>query len=190
MDAGKLDHRIDILHFDGGGWQTYAGAWTSREDVDRVIYSSYAQGKPGAKFVLRARNTTLDEVILCGGKRYMIAEIRRDKAYETVTAAEISFLECIRIAPVISGRDAYNRPVYGEPERETFPGILAEKYVNFQQEQPNAVIEHGVILTTPKAILLAAGDELHAGGAKYAVKKTYLLDMHKNDYELVEKRDA
>lgn len=190
MDAGKLDNRLFILRFEGNEWKAYAGAWASREDVGKVVYSSYAVGTPGARFVLRARKTTLFDAILCGGKHYMIAEIKQDKAYETVTAAEVTLVPCTKSAPVISGRDAYNRPVYGEPEELVFPGILAEKYMNYTQEQPNASIERGVMLTTPKEILLSVGDEIHAGGAKYAVQRAYLLDIHKNDYEIVEKRDA
>jgi len=190
MDAGKLDNRISILRFEGNEWKAYAGAWASREDVGKVVYSSYAVGTPGAKFILRERSTTLFDAILCGGKHYMLAEIRRDKAYETVTAAEVNLTACTKCAPVIVGKDEYNRPVYGDPEVLTFPGVLAEKYVNYAQEQPNASIERGVMLTTPKEILISAGDEIHAGGAKYAVQRAYLLDAHKNDYEIVEKRDA
>lgn len=129
-------------------------------------------------------------ITLCGGKRYMPSQIKRDKACETVNAAQVMLIPCTKSAPVISGKDAYNRPVYGEPQVRSFPGILPEKHVGFAEGQLNASIERGVMLTAPKTIHPAVGDEIHAHGAKYAVQRAYLLDPHKNDYEIVERRDA
>lgn len=188
MDAGKLDKRLRVLSYDGE-WTDAFGAWASMEEKDRIIYSALATSKQGAKFVMRTNKITPANLILFGAQYYAIGSVQHTEGYVTVTAAEVEPIKCTASAPSIT-YDELNFPTYGTSVKTEFYGILAEKYVNWKQEQPNASLELGVILVTPKQVELASGDVVTANGKEYAVTACHLMDKFRNEYEIAERTDA
>lgn len=192
MNAGKLDKRLEVLSFSSYAWNRTRYAWASMKWKDRVIYSNYAVGTHGTEFTIRKTDDiTPANLIRFGGQYYMLASIHTDETrrYLIASAAEVSLSNCTREEPNIS-YNGLNRPVYGDPTLVSFPGILSQKYINIRQEQPNTQVESGLILTTPKEIVLETGEVLTIGVDNFSVKQCYLLDHWHNDFEVVKVVDA
>ena len=86
------------------------------------------------------------------------------------------------------------RPVHKETMRVSFPGVLTEKYVRYEQEENHAESDVGYVLVTPKPIALLPGDlvAVQEGPAEgtYHVTARHVLDEYKNEYELAWRGDV
>jgi hypothetical protein len=85
---------------------------------------------------------------------------------------------------------ALNRPVYSNPYTVTFPGCLIEKYMGHTQGDPMASIEKRYVLVTPKAIELLTGELVTISNNTYTILIPHVLDEYKNEYEIIERKDA
>jgi hypothetical protein len=192
LKAGALNKRISLMSFDGGTWTFLHGLWTQATAKERVIYSPYAVGVPGMEFIIRKIDITPAYAFQFAGQHYMLTEPFEEiegGAGLKISAAAVTLTTCTREAPGYT-MGALNRPVASAPVIFEFPGVLAQKYVRWQQQEPNAVAEDGLILTTPKEIALATGDIIKIAGAPYAVRACYTLAAYRNDYEIVKEADT
>ena len=192
LAAGTLNKRAAIVSYTGGTWAEQQGIWASITPKERVIYSPYAQAVPGVEVIIRNRTITPHEAILAGGQHYMLTlpfEQIENGAGLKLIAAAVTLTSCTVSKPSYT-MDELNRPVAGEPEETTFQAVLAQKYVRWQQDEPNAKTESLLILTTPKAVVLESGDIIKIAETPYAVQACYTLDPFRNDYEVVREADA
>ena len=77
-----------------------------------------------------------------------------------------------------------------DPAGYKFPGVLTEKYLGHTQERPQTSTTVTYVLVTPKAIELAPGSLVDAGGKNYEVQVCHTLDAWKNEYEIQRKEDC
>ena len=192
LKAGTLNKRAEVVIYTGGVWEMQRGIWASITPKERVIYSPYAPAVPGAEIIIRNRAITPQEALRAGGQHYMLTlpfEQVENGAGLKIIAAAVALTTC-----TVSRQDytmgELNRPVPAEPEKETFQGVLAQKYVRWQQDEPNAKTESLLILTTPKAVVLESGDIIKIAETSYAVQTCYTLDSFRNDYEIAREADA
>ncbi|HOR12289.1 MAG TPA: hypothetical protein PKX46_00075 [Clostridia bacterium] len=191
MNPGQLNKRLVILAFDKGAWETVNGCWAKIGRKERVIFSPYAAAAPGAKLIVRRCNITLYNALRLGEQHYMLTSISEGEhsGYLEVLAAEVKLTQCSCVVPSYK-MGVLNRPEPTPSEDSMFPGVFSQKYVKWEQTQPNAELESGIILSTPKAVELHSGDVITAEGKQYAVRACYTLDEYRNDYEIVKGADA
>ena len=187
--AGELRTRFNVVSYEQNQWAVSFAAWAKTEYKNKVVYSQYAKGEQGMLFTIRCADISLHSAFRIGEQHYMLTSIEVDDRYMHVLAAAVTLTQCMVEAPNIT-YDARNRPVYGAPTQAIFQGVLSQKYINWRQEEPNVSLENGVILTTPKPVLLETGKVVEAGGKSYGVRQCYTMDPYHNDYEIVELRDA
>ena len=89
---------------------------------------------------------------------------------------------------------AGNRPEKAEQPPVTFPGILTEKYVQYEREDTYAKARRGIVLVTSKPIRLREGDlvtvQRRTGGRCVQRPACHVLDEYKNEYEMEFSRDV
>lgn len=193
LKAGDLNKPAKILAYSSGEWKTSSNCWAKVEVKDRVIFSPYAPAVHGAEITIRKTTITPAYALSIGGQHYMLTEPIEEiesGAGLKIQAAAVTPITCTHEAPTFTMGATYNRPVAGTPTTTTFDGVLAQKYVRWQQQEPNATTENGLILTTPKAVTLAVGDIIKISGEPYAVRVCYPLAVYRNDYEIVREADA
>lgn len=177
IDPGKLDTQITVMEYRNGAWTDSGMLWASVDYTAKVVYSSFAAGAEGYKLTVRANNLIkLDTALRVCGKHCMIAALRINSRYVEIDAAVVAPQRCTlrRQSTDVS----------------TFEGVLAERYVRWTQETPNAKHETGLLLITPKVIELRPGDIIAAISGRFSVRECHMLEATHNAYEIMKTGDA
>ena len=201
IDAGKLNQAVEILEIA----ESPAGTWSwrsvrpARAKIDlntnqRKLFSQVGIGARGAELILRRQELTLHNAILWGEQHlFLTAILPEGRLHLRAEAALVTMTPCIatRTEDAVG---AAGRPITTETMRVTFPGVLTEKYTRYEREETHAETDTGYVLVTPKVISLKAGDlvTVQAGPAAgvYHVTALHVLDLFKNEYEIVWRGDV
>lgn len=194
MNPGKLNKWIDVLKYTPSGYSKQRSIYGSYKYLPRVIYSKNASAVEGAEITIKKCDINRHEALRINGRYYLIANIDdTDRAYLKLNVASVKLTEFTgkRISASIG---ELNRPINMEIEIARFWGVLNEKYIKHEQQIPNVELESGLILTTPRAVLLQSGDTIIANmgdeKVEYAVLIAHTSDEFVNDYEIVRAVDA
>ena len=173
VDAGKLSERIELLRLVKGEneyrWELLRRSWASVElQQRRNNFSAHGIGAAGAELVLRRQELTLLDAIRWRGQHLFLTGIApRGRNNLTVAAALVEVRAC---------RD---------PESGlAFPGVVTEKYLGHQQEEPMAVNPMRHILITHPAIDLKPGRLVEVDGESWPITMSHRLDPWKAEYEI------
>lgn len=187
ISAGDLNERVQGRQLvydeaaDRWSWQKVWGAWVKAEQSDRNnLFSTVGIGARSVTFTMRkASRINLGLSFLWRGQFCFLTAIAdtEQPGMVEVKAALCSTVEC-------------RKDVDLDPPRYKFPGVLTEKYLGHDQERPHATNTVTYVLVTPKAIELAPGSLVEAGGKDYAVQVCHTLDTWKNEYEILRKEDC
>lgn len=177
MHAGDFNKLVTVLDYTDNAWTESKTIWASAEYVAKVIYSSLAAGAQGYKVTVRRyAEPTRHQALIIDGNHCMIAAIRCFSMYVELDAAII--------APKLYTLRRQNADV------NTFYGTLAERYVAWTQQTPGAKSETGMLLVTPKAVELCAGDIVVGAAGRFSVRECHVADDYHNDYEIMKVGDA
>ena len=194
MEIGKLNERISFQTptlSDPFGWEKSCDIWASCEQSDKPnLFSKVGIGARSVSFVIRKRSLSLHDAVLWRSKHCFLTSITDDgKMALKVVAALVKPVSCFAWRSVKT-RNEYGTPEYLPQLLCSFTGFLTEKYQGFSQQEPQGVGEHRMVLTTPKAVLLKAGDTVKAGTQdSYTVRVCYLADEFKNEYEITDRKE-
>lgn len=173
VDAGKLSERIELLRLVKGEneyrWELLRRSWASVElQQRRNNFSAHGIGAAGAELVLRRQELTLLDAIRWRGQHLFLTGIApRGRNHLTVAAALVEVRAC---------RD---------PESGlAFPGVVTEKYLGHQQEEPMAVNTMRHILITHPEIVLRPGHLVDVDGKPWRILLAHRLDPRKTEYEI------
>lgn len=175
IDAGQLGERIEILRLEkiepenAWSWTTLRHSWAGVElQQKRNNFSTHGIGAAGAELVLRRQELTLLDAIRWRGQHLFLTGIApRGRNHLTVAAALVEVRAC---------RD---------PESAlSFPGVVTEKYLGHQQEEPMAVNTMRHILITHPAIDLKPGRLVEVDGESWPITMSHRLDPWKAEYEI------
>lgn len=146
IDAGQLSDRVEILHLakddSGCHWEAVRRSWARPElQQRRNNFSTHGIGAAGVEFTIRRQQLELENAIRWNGQHCFLTGIApRGRNHLTVMAALVEISPCL------------------DPEtRLAFPGIVTEKYLGHQQEEPMAVNTLRHVLVTPKCVVLKPG---------------------------------
>ena len=200
VGAGRLNQPLEVLELRETAtgvweWVTLRRAWAQVEQTAKTnLFSKVGVGARDAAIVIRRQVLTLHNALRWRGQSLFLTSITdRDRNHLDVAAALVEPVECTAQS-YTTRMGAGNRPEKAELPPVTFPGILTEKYVRYEQEDTYAKARRGLVLVTPKAIELSEGAlvTVTEGPAKavYNVQVRHVLDMHKNEYEMDFSRDV
>lgn len=194
MNPGKLNKWIDVLEYTPMGYFKKRSIYCSYKYLPRVIYSKNAAAVEGAEVTIKNCDINRHEALRINGRFYLITNIDdTDRTYLTLSAAAVKLVEFTG-KRISSEMGELNRPINRELDIAGFCGVLNEKYIKHEQQIPNAELESGLILTTPKAVLLQSGDTIIANmgdeKVEYAVLIAHTADEFINDYEIFRVVDA
>lgn len=187
MEPGSMMDRISVLRLtipesERGG---YAYSELKKLSCDaeltnkQNIFSKIGVGARDVKFKIRHNGyLELDDRILWRDLHCFITSIIPiDRLYDEVDCAIVPISQCKLIE-------------HGEPDGPTFPGILTEQYVRYQEPaDPYSTQVVGYALITPKQIMIAAGSLVEICDTAYHVQTVHALDPHKNEYGIVKVSD-
>lgn len=174
--AGKLDERVEVLELSEiqgmYTWEVERLTWAQATlTARRNNFSTHGIGAAGVTFLLRRQEITLGHALRYRGHHcFITAVLPADAGHLAVEAALVETTEA----------------TYPETGI-TFPGVITEKYVRFEQPGPPEVYnanEYTHILVTPKAIDLTPGKSVLIGGAEWPIRIAHKLDAWKNEYEI------
>lgn len=199
VSLNELKERITVLDLvcDGKNY-----AWEERMNdgklwakveypSQRNIFSSIGMSAKSIKFTIRKRDDiTPYNAILYQGKHCFLTDIKElDRAYIEILAALVEPHTCTVKRTGEPMLNKLNRPIYGKPERITFPGCMTEKYLSYTQHDPMATQVKQYVLVVPKAIRLNPGEVVIIDQISYTVAIPHELDEYKNEYEIVMEAD-
>ena len=201
IDAGKLRERLEVMELKEGpnGVWTWESVRKARGQVElntvkKNLFSSVGIGARGAELVLRRQPLTLHQAILWGERHlFLTAVLPEGRLHLRVQAALVEPVTCLATRTEDTVGEA-GRPETRETMRQTFPGVLTEKYVRYEREETHAETDASYVLVVPKMIVLKSGDlvTVQEGPAKavYNVTACHVLDPYKNEYETVFRGDV
>ena len=200
IGAGKLDQSLEVLelHETAAGvweWVALRRAWAQVEQTAKTnLFSKVGVGARDAAIVLRRQSITLHNALRWRGQHLFLTSItQRDRNHLDVAVALVTAVACTaqRYTTKVG---AGNRPEKAEQPPVTFPGILTEKYVQYEREDTYAKARRGIVLVTSKPIRLREGDLVTVkdgpAAAVYNVQACHVLDEYKNEYEMEFSRDV
>lgn len=186
----ELDERVNLLEIQNTdtvySWASKKTIWAKAEpQTSKNLFSSVGMGVKSVKFTVWKQNLTLHNAFRWRGKHCFLTDITEiDRLYYEVTAALIEPKTCYRLSQEES-QDELLRPVDSEPKIDlTFPACLVEKYMGFQQLNPQARVTEQYVLVTPKEITLTHSGLVQIGETVYSVQVIHDLDEFKNEYEI------
>lgn len=200
IDAGKLRDVLQVLELK----ENPKGTWTwqkvrkARGQVElstgRNLFSTVGIGARGAEIILRRQPLTLHNALLWGEQHLFLSAILPEgRLHLRVQAALVEPVTCLATRTEDTVGEA-GRPETRETMRQTFPGVLTEKYVRYEREETHAETDASYVLVVPKMIVLKSGDlvTVQEGPAKavYNVTACHVLDPYKNEYEIVFRGDV
>lgn len=192
IDPGSLNEPISILELQKNdteySWNAIATAWAkSEQQKEKNIFSAVGISVKSVKFILWKQNFTLINAFRWKGKFCFLTNIEDvDCLFYEVTAALIEPRPCA-VTHVTTEKNELKNPVAVKSETITFPAVLTEKYLGFEQKEPQAITETTYVLVTPKVIELLISDLVDISGKKYCVHVAHTLDECKNEYEVYRK---
>lgn len=200
IGAGKLDQPLEVLELretSAGMWEWVAArrAWGQVEQTAKTnLFSKVGVGARDAAIVLRTQPLTLHNALRWRGQHLFLTSItHRNRNHLDVAAALVEPVTCTAQGYTTKMGEG-NRPQKVETDPVTFPGVLTEKYVKYEQEDTFAKSRRGLVLVTAKPIRLREGDlvTVQAGpaAAVYNVQACHVLDEYKNEYEVEFSRDV
>lgn len=194
-DPGELNEQIAVLTLqnvdDSYSWADTATVWAkalpSTTKDRKNLFSAVGIGVKSITFTVWKQGLTLHNAIRWRGKHCFLTDIADvDCMYCEVTAALIEPKTCATTR-IITERNELNNPVAVKNEVITFPAVLTEKYLGFEQKEPQAVTETTYVLVTPKEIDLRISDIVTVDNLPYRVQVAHTLDEYKNEYEIMRK---
>lgn len=200
IGAGRLDQPLDVLELRETAegvleWVAHRRAWAQVEQTAKTnLFSKVGVGARDAAIVIRRQSLTLHQALRWKGQHlYLTSVTERDRTHLDVQAALVTVVTC-SAQRYATGMGQGNRPVKQELPSQTFPGVLTEKYVRYEQEDTYAKARRCLVLVTPKAITLKEGDLVTVkegpAAAVYNVQACHVLDEFKNEYEILFSRDV
>lgn len=200
IGAGRLDQPLDVLELRETAegvleWVAHRRAWAQVEQTAKTnLFSKVGVGARDAAIVIRRQSLTLHQALRWKGQHlYLTSVTERDRTHLDVQAALVTVVTC-SAQRYATGMGQGNRPVKQELPPQTFPGVLTEKYVRYEQEDTYAKARRCLVLVTPKAITLKEGDLVTVkegpAAAVYNVQACHVLDEFKNEYEILFSRDV
>lgn len=200
IGAGKLDQPLEVLELRetaAGVWEWVAlrRAWAQVEQTAKTnLFSKVGVGARDAAIVLRRQSITLHNALRWRGQHLFLTSItQRDRNHLDVAAALVEPVTCTAQGYTTKVGEG-NRPQKVERDPVTFPGVLTEKYVKYEQEDTFAKARRGLVLVTSKPIQLREGDLVTVqdgpAAAVYNVQVCHVLDAYKNEYEMEFSRDV
>ena len=165
IDAGKLRERLEVMELKEGpnGVWTWESVRKARGQVElntvkKNLFSSVGIGARGAELVLRRQPLTLHQAILWGERHlFLTAVLPEGRLHLRVQAALVEPVTCLATRTEDTVGEA-GRPETRETMRQTFPGVLTEKYVRYEREETHAETDASYVLVVPKMIVLRSGD--------------------------------
>lgn len=200
IGAGRLDQPLEVLELretSAGVWEWVAlrRAWGQVEQTAKTnLFSKVGVGARDAAIVLRRQHLTLHNALRWRGQHLFLTSItHRDRGHLDVAAALVEPVTCTAQGYTTKVGEG-NRPQKVERDPVTFPGVLTEKYVKYEQEDTFAKARRGLVLVTSKPIQLREGDLVTVqdgpAAAVYNVQVCHVLDAYKNEYEMEFSRDV
>ena len=200
VGAGRLNQPLEVLELRETAtgvweWVTLRRAWAQVEQTAKTnLFSKVGVGARDAAIVIRQQTLTLHQALRWKGQHlFLTSIIKRDRMHLDLQAALVTVIRCkaIRYTTTVG---AGNRPEKTEQPPVTFPGVLTEKYVRYEVEDTYAKARRGLVLVTPKPIVLHEGDLVTVmegpAAAVYNVRALHVLDEFKNEYEMDFSRDV
>ncbi|MDU6306630.1 head-tail adaptor protein [Faecalispora jeddahensis] len=195
MQAGDLNRPVSILQLTQENmkcdWTQQKETWAKVEQKSaKNLFSQVGIGADTVIFTVRKQEITLHNAIRWRGEHYFLTNIAEDGGmYYMVTAARVYIKTCA-VTHVTTTKNELKNPVAVKSETITFPAVLTEKYLGFEQREPQAVTETTYVLVTPKVIELSISDLVDVAGKKYCVQVAHTLDEFKNEYEITNTQDV
>lgn len=187
MTTGSdLKERVQVQHLlhspeaNTYAWEVKRNTWAAAVQDDRKnLFSSVGIGARGVTFTIRRSSSlALTNSFLWRGRFcFLTSIVDGDPGFQVVKAALCDPVDCIQDAD-------------RESQGCRFPGILTEKYVAHEQLDPQSEVTGDLVLVTPKAVTLAPGSWVIAGGRYFKVRVPHELDPYKNEYEIRRKEDC
>lgn len=166
-----------MLSYINSAWVADRSVWAGAEYLSKVIFSPLATGAQGYKITaLRFSEPTQHQALVVDGNHCMITAVRRFLMHVEMDVT------IIMPHPFTLRRN--------NTDVSTFYGALAERYVAWMQQTPGAKSETGMLLVTPKAVELRAGDIVVGAAGRFSVRQCHVADEYRNDYEIVKVGDA
>ena len=199
IGAGQLDQPLEVLELretaDGvWEWVTVRRAWAKVEQTSKSnLFSKVGVGARDAAIVIRRQPLTLHNALRWRGQHLFLTAITDNgRNHLSVSAALVDVTVCSAKGYTTKVGEG-NRPVREEKPPVTFPGVLTEKYVRYEQEDTYAKARRTLVLVTAKPVVLSEGDLVTVGegpaAAVYNVQVCHVLDRYKNEYEMEFSRD-
>lgn len=200
IGAGRLDQPLDVLELRETAegvweWVTLRRAWAQVEQTAKTnLFSKVGVGARDAAIVIRRQSLSLHQALRWKGQHLFLTSVtERDRNHLDAQAALVTVAAC-SARRYATGMGQGNRPVKQELPSQTFPGVLTEKYVRYEQEDTYAKARRCLVLVTPKAVTLKEGDLVTVkegpAAAVYNVQACHVLDEFKNEYEILFSRDV
>lgn len=200
IDAGRLNQTVQVLELretapGAWEWAPIRRTWTMLTLLTKKnLFSSVGIGARGAELILRRQPLTLHNALLWGEQHLFLSAILPEgRLHLRVQAALVEPVTCLATRTEDTVGEA-GRPETRETMRQTFPGVLTEKYVRYEREETHAETDASYVLVVPKMIVLKSGDlvTVQEGPAKavYNVTACHVLDPYKNEYEIVFRGDV
>lgn len=203
MDAGALNERLEVLELQQGeeniwAWVPIRRIWamvsTGGSPQKRNLFSALGVGAQNASITLRRQPLTLHHAMRWRDKHLLLTSLTDGRTmYLDGSAAVVSPVQC-QAKRTTTKLGAANRPQQVAEQQVTFPGVLTEKYVRYEQEETHARTQTLYVLITPKAIDLVEGMVVTVqeglGKGVYNLQTRHTLDEYKNEYELSRKGDV
>ena len=190
MNCGRLSSWAQIYAYSGGSYEVNRNIYCEYKYASRAVYSPYAGAKEGATVRVRECALTKHNAFGIGGRFFLITNIDdTERGFLTLTLAAVEPIAFSAVRPSVSLKEN-NRAQIEEAELSEFTGFLGSKYVKFEQQDPQAVIETVMILTVPKEVELRTGDVVSGDDKRYAVTCCHPEDAYRNDYEIIRIEDA
>ena len=200
IGAGQLDQPLEVLELketSAGVWEWAAvrRAWGQVEQTAKTnLFSKVGVGARDAALVIRRQPLTLHNALGWRGRHLFLTAITENgRNHLSVSAALVEPVTCTAQGYTTKMGEG-NRPQKVETDPVTFPGVLTEKYVKYEQEDTFAKSRRGLVLVTAKPIRLREGDlvtvQSGPAAAVYNVQVCHVLDAYKNEYEMEFSRDV
>ena len=182
VPAGELDQKVDVLDLHDEVtatlgqvtrtryfWHVERRVWAKvTPSARKNVYSNHGVGASGVTVILRHQPLELGNALRWRGRHCIITSIQPlGRAYWQVEAALVEVSSC---------EDKYSGT--------TFPAVMTERYVRFEEADPYNDNQYDHVLVTPKAIDLIPGRLVEVDGKTWHIRAAHLLDPNKNEYDI------
>lgn len=174
VDAGELRERVAVLELKKAGetgwqWGPLRPSWAAAElSARKNIWSVHGIGATGVTFTMRRQSLSTENALLWRGRHCLITSVLPlGVNHLTVETALVVVSAC---------EDKYTGT--------TFPGVVTERYLGYEQREPHAVNSLRYLLVTPKQVNLIPGRLVRVDGVDWPILLAHTLDPRHNEYEI------